>query len=182
MNSNVTNRPKKVYIIIIKVIKILKGIYIIFIPVMVTISIFPQCAMANARRSRTWELTSPGTVAFLVPTRESMFTTALVGQPRVQRPVVISRNRRNDTTCRATKKLPFKSHPRPVNTSMWDEKYFYGTGEYAFFKQNLVSLEDHLIRWRDTMRPSHDIVLGWYNLDIENSCTQLRLLMTSEWK
>ena len=118
----------------------------------------------------------------MLSTREPLFTTALVGQPRIQRPVVVSRSKRNDTTCRATRKPPFKSHPCPVNTSMWYDKYYYGTGEDAFFKQNLVLLENHLIRWRETMSPSHNIVFGWYNLDIENSCTQLRLLTTSEWK
>ena len=111
-----------------------------------------------------------------------MFTKSLVGKPPVQRPVVISRSKRNDTAYRATRKPFLNSHPRPANTSMWDDKYAYGTGEDAFFKQKLVSLENHLIRWRETMRPSSDMVLGWYNLDIENSCTQLRLLITSEWK
>ena len=150
----------------------------VFYGLFMLIIVFPPAALASRRPG------PPPTAAitFMLATREPLSTSALVGKPRVQRHVVISRSRRNDTTCRATRKPPFNSHPGPANTSMWDERYFYGTGENAFFQQSLVSLESHLIRWRETMRPTQNPVLGRYNLAMENSCTQLMLLTTSEWK
>ena len=125
-------------------------------------------------------------------TREPLFTTALVGTPPVQRHMIINLVK-DDHVLPCYQEAFLQSHPCPVNTSIWYDKYCYGSGTMLFCKQNLVLVENHLLRWQETMRPSGNIVLGLLNnldienqrvnLDIENSCrTELRLLANSEFK